>query len=275
MSRPPSSEPVDAVVAVLAASRKYRHLAPAVLERVARESLAIEHNIARAADRARRKLHQIHSSFVTDGEFARAERLFDALGPSPTDAEIQAACREILRCHASTRERLGALESLHHDLFAMSGTNAPESLLDLGAGLHPFALPWMGLARDAHYVAWDLDGRALALVGRFFRLVGQKGEMRCADLLGDLPLPRADVALLFKLLPTLERQQAGAAARLLDRIDARVVVLSFPTASLGRRARGLVAGHRRLLDDLLPTRGFAVHERRGPRETFHVLTRQT
>jgi 16S rRNA (guanine(1405)-N(7))-methyltransferase len=284
--------PVDEVVARLAASRKYKDVAPAALERVARECLAIERDVESAADRARRKLHQVRSSFVAEGELARAERLLAALPaalPSaptavPSSDELRAACRSILRCHASTRERGEPDEGLWRELF---GGVSPRRVVDLGCGLHPFALPWMGLTKETRYVACDLDGRALALVQRFFEVAARagalgSGETRLVDLLEEgaaAPLPRADVALALKLLPTLERQREGAAARLLERIDARRIVLSFPTASLGRRPKGMAESYAKLLERLLEgapsVRLLSTVERPRAGETFHLLSRES
>lgn len=224
--------------------RKYRDLAPELLDRVWREACAIERKPADALKRAKRALHQLHSAFVQERELAAAERAFT------TEANERTLARAVLACHASTRERLATIEPLAAELRARLGT--PRSVLDLGCGLHPFALPWLGLPRDAPYHARDVDRRMLALVERYFARLGQAGSVAAVDLVADdAPLPAADVALLFKLLPTLERQQPGRSARLLERLDVRAAVLSFPTRSLGARAKGMAAHYAAFCSGLL------------------------
>ena len=242
----------DARDAAPAFGRKYRDLAPELLERVWREACAIERKPADALKRAKRALHQLHSAFVQERELDRAERAFES------SAEVEALCRAVLACHASTRERLPSLEPLQHELRARIGT--PRSVVDLGCGLQPFALPWLGLPRDAPYHARDVDRRMLALVGRLFERVGQAGTTEAIDLIALAssdaapPLPTADVAFLFKLLPTLERQRPGASARLLARLDVRVAVLSFPTRSLGSRAKGMADHYAAFCSELVAGR---------------------
>jgi 16S rRNA (guanine(1405)-N(7))-methyltransferase len=268
--RPAPAEALELVIADLRAARKYRHVAPAVLERLARESLAVEPRPVDAVQRAKTKLHQIHSAFVSERQMKRVEGWIEGLEASDDPAMIEAYCASILASHASTAERPADRAALYRELFALSGR--PGSLLDLGCGLHPFALPWMGLARDVPYHAIDLDLRMAALVRRLFSKLGQRGTAEARDLLGDDALPDADVALLMKLLPTLERQEAGAAAKLLDRVRARALVLSFPTASLGRREKGMERHYGELTHRLLAPRGWYARTLSTREELFFVVT---
>jgi 16S rRNA (guanine(1405)-N(7))-methyltransferase len=283
--------------------RKYRDLAPELLERVWREASEIEKKPADALKRAKRALHQLHSAFVQERELDMAERAFakwaamgGARDTSGASADVNlsanldepttlAACRAVLACHASTRERLPSLEPLQKELRARIGT--PRSVLDLGCGLQPFTLPWLGLPRDAIYHARDCDRRMLALVGRFFERVGQVGTSEVVDLIalanGDAstsltvatpPLPTADVAFLFKLLPTLERQRAGAAAQLLARLDCRVAVLSFPTVSLGARAKGMADHYAAFCSELVAAQRWRSSTFEVGHELFAVIEKR-
>src|SRR5262245_17302309 len=182
---------VARIVAALASSRKYRDVAPAVLERVARDSLrrtggatgtAAAHD---AIWRAKRKLHQICAAFVDARALARAGRRLADASPRADEESWRAACREVLALHASTRERLEVLDVFYRELFAVTG--APRRLLDLGCGLHPFALPWMGLPAGCEYVACDLDRRALALIESLFARVGRRVATHAIDLVAELP----------------------------------------------------------------------------------------
>ena len=63
----------------------------------------------------------------------------------------------------------------------------PSRVLDLGCGLGPLALPWMGLAPDTIYIASDVDRRPLATVAEFLELVGQPHRIDVRDLVADPP----------------------------------------------------------------------------------------
>ncbi|MBL8843022.1 MAG: hypothetical protein JNL90_16000 [Planctomycetes bacterium] len=260
-----ATPPPPAVVAELQRARKYRDVASGVIERVAAEAWAIERRVDGAVKRAKRALHQLHSAFIQERELDAAEAAVATLeqqvaaaraaGAELAAAPIETCCRAVLRCHASTRERLEPMGALGRELHARVG--APRRLLDLGCGLHPFALPWLGMPREMEYHAREADGRMARLVGRLFASVGQAGSAEPLDLVaaaeGRAELPRADVAWLFKLLPTLERQRAGTAARLIERlieVEVRVLVVSFPTRSLGARAKGMEEQYGRFADAL-------------------------
>jgi 16S rRNA (guanine(1405)-N(7))-methyltransferase len=133
-------------------------------------------------------------------------------------------------------------------------------------GVRRRALPWMGLSPIARYVAVDVDGEALALVDGFLSIVGQPHEVVAADLAGEAPLPEVipavEVAMLLKLVPTLDRRDPAAAGRLLAAARARHAVVSFPVRSLGGRARGMERTYRSRLEALvaeLATLGAPVH----------------
>ncbi len=178
-----------------------------------------------------------------------------------------------MRSHASTAERLPHLERFYPLIWELTG-RPPRSLLDLGCGLGPLALPWMGLAGGATYHACDVDRRSLAVAQDFLGLVGQPHAIHARDLVADGPPPvRADMALLLKLVPLLDRQDPSAATRVLGALDAAYAVVTFPTRSLGGGRRGMAATYRNRLDELVAELGIGeVREASVPNELVFVLT---
>lgn len=231
-------------------SPRYRDVDPALLGRLADEELPKSRSTDEAVKRVKRRLHQAVGAF-------RGRRTADPLTPEIREAwagdrsgpAFRAACADAMRRHASTRERVELLDGLYPAIWAVTGI--PDSVLDLGCGLNPLSLPWMGIADDARYVASDVDRRPLATVEAFLELVGQPGTVEVRDLVADPPTDAADVALLFKLVTTLDRQDAGAASRLLATLAVRHAVITFPLRSLGGRGRGMERTYRRRMDELV------------------------
>ena len=153
-----------------------------------------------------------------------------------------------MRAHASTAERVPHLATFYRSIWEITGT--PATLLDLGCGLGPLSLPWMGLAADATLVAVDVDGNALATVEAFLDLVGQPHGTLERDLCIAAVDEPADVALLLKLVTTLDRQDPEAAARLIGALRTRYAVVSFTRRSLGGRSRGMERTYRERLERL-------------------------
>ena len=252
-------------------SSRYRDVDRSLLSRLAAEELPRARSTDDAVKRVKRRLHQAVGAF-------RGERRTDALGPiraawhgDMSDQLFRAACAEVLQVHASTRERLPHLDAFYSGIW--DHTDLPGRVLDIGCGLNPVALPWMGIG-DASYLATDVDRRPLETVRAFLDLVGQPGEVRAADSVVDPLTEDADVALLLKLVTTLDRQDAGAASRLLDALRVRHAVVSFPARALGGQRKGMERTYRERLERLVAdnSRVAGVAEASVPNELVFVLT---
>jgi len=250
-------------------SRKYRWTCDATLLRVAEWAAGRHRSPKEALKAAKRKLHQIYGAYVVPGDLGRIERLIDAIPPEPSGDALRAACRDILACHASTRERLPILDEAYAMLAELPGP--VDSVLDLACGLNPFALPWMGLAPDCAYQAWDIDSRLVGAVNRFLGRLGRAPSAECRDVLVDPPDRPADVALLLKTAPCLERQEKGSVLSLLRRLRTRHVVVSFPLRSLGGRDKGMAGNYGRFMDRVIGELCVAAERHDLRTEVFYVL----
>jgi 16S rRNA (guanine(1405)-N(7))-methyltransferase len=237
-------------------SSRYRDVDPRLVERLAAEELPKARGTDDAVKRVKRRLHQAVGAFR------------GSLPARPVgEAEIVAA----MRAHASTRERLPHLDTFYSGIWAHTGV--PRRILDLGCGLNPLALPWMGLDPTATYVAIDADERPLVTVREFLEGSGHPHQVRTVDLVREVPDDDADVALLLKLVTTLDRQDPDAAARLLRGLQAPSAVVSFTTRSLGGRGRGMERTNRGRLQRLVADAGRVrvVAEASVPNELVFVL----
>ncbi|MEZ0267109.1 MAG: 16S rRNA methyltransferase, partial [Phycisphaerae bacterium] len=221
---------LDFIVAAVAESKRYRHVAPAVIARLAAEELPKSVNAADAEKRTKRRLHQVFGAYHTPMPW---DKLLARLAAAKDDrAAFRTACAEVMRGHASTAERLPELATFYERIFAITGV--PNSVLDLACGLNPLALPWMNLPAGARYVAGDIDVEMARFLDGFFALTSIEGRAELVDLVAGPPAAEVDVALVLKTLPCL-RHQIADVGPVLDRIRARWLVVSFPARSLGNR----------------------------------------
>jgi len=214
------------IVERVRSSSRYRAVDPALVLRLASEELPKSRSVDDAVKRVKRRLHQAVGAFRT----VRAGSA--PAWPVDDPPALREACRAAMREHASTRERTPHLDAFFAPIWDVTGN--PRRLLDLGCGLNPLALPWMGIG-DANYHAVDVDAATLEVVRGFFEAVGQPHVSAARDLVVDVPDEHADVALLLKLVTTLDRQDADAATRLLRRLRVGHAVVSFAVRSLGGR----------------------------------------
>ena len=248
-------------------SSRYRDVDRSLLARFAAEELPRARNTDEAVKRVKRRLHQAVGAVRGAGGPFRLDGSTGAL----TDPALRSACADAMGGHASTRERLPYLDTFYSSIWAITGI--PQRVMDLGCGLNPLALPWMGLG-DATYLASDVDRRPLETVRQFLELAGQPHRVEVRDLVSAPPTDAADVALLLKLIPTLDRQDAGAATRLLDELRVPDAVISFPRRSLGGRAKGQERTYRERIEGLVAdsTRVRGVVEASVPNELVFVVT---
>jgi 16S rRNA (guanine(1405)-N(7))-methyltransferase len=268
---------VEEAVRSILASPKYRDLFPAFARRIFLDELrgllpaysspaaradqrdarsaVPEAAMARAVNLTRRKLHQVVGAFLPARAFVAMRRDLDRARLQAMAPDRALALR-LLGSHPSTRERMPILEPLYRQIGEITGP--AESILDLGCGLHPFETPWMLLAPSCKYVAVDVSARLIDLVNAWQSAIGLRPLARVADLATDLPADRFDLAYAMKLFPTLEQQGAGLAARVLATITARWVVVSYPSASLSGRDRGMARNYAAQFTSLVAGRLWAV-----------------
>jgi len=245
---------VDAIADVVRQSRKYRHLCLDTVARIARWALPRSNSQKDAVKRTKRKLHQVYGAYLAGLDTARLDGLLARMPEGEGLDPVRDACRAMMELHASTRERLDVLDTFYEPIFAVTGM--PERILDLGCGLHPLALPWMGLPQGIEYEAWEIDGRIVDWLNRFFPAVGVSGVARWRDMSCLGPNDGADVVFLLKMIPCLEQQEKGWGARLLRQLRARHAVVSFPGRSLGGREKGMADTYAQMMDEMLSASGW-------------------
>jgi len=263
---------LDELVAQVRQSAKYRAVGEEIVRHIGARELAARRSLREAIKATKNKLHQIGGAYL-DTRPPYDDWLLDLRAAAQDgDERLRAACLAPLRHHASTRERVPILERFYSELWRV--VPRPASLLDLACGLNPLALPWMGLAAGATYHACDIYADMVAFVASFLALVGQPGGGFVCDLVARPPELRADVALALKLLPVLEQRDKGAGIGLLRALNARHVVVSYPSASLGGRSRGMAEGYERHFSELVAAEPWTIERLVVPGELVFVITKE-
>ena len=239
----------------LLASKKYKDVCPDTVKRVLEEcSLKYkkEKDIEKAA---REKLHGITSAFMSEKEYKNALKLAE-------EGDLE----NLLGCHASTRERLplSDMDAAYDRIFEATGK--PESVLDLACGMNPIYLKHR--LKDARIVGVDISGQSMAVISRACDAEIHHGDLLCE---GSIPAERFDAALLFKILPLLDRQKAGSADRVLSEINAKNIVVSFPTRTLGGRNVGMAENYGRWMEAHLPDSRRVKAKFETANELFYIL----
>jgi len=116
----------------------------------------------------------------------------------------------------------------------------------------------MGLGEGAVYHAYDIDRARIAFLDRYFDLLGIRACAHLSDVICDPPPERADLGLLLKSATCLEQQRRGSTLDLLDALDVRYAVVTFPVTSLGHREKGMPQHYGRIFRGMLSDRPWPV-----------------
>ncbi|MBR1558617.1 MAG: Rmt family 16S rRNA (guanine(1405)-N(7))-methyltransferase [Clostridia bacterium] len=247
-------------------SKKYRDVCPDTVRRVWGECTK-KYKKPKDVDKAAREaLHGITGAFLTPAE---AREIAWAMQAWAVGGRTDAQLENVLNKHASTRERLPIpeMDALYARIFEITGKT--DRVLDLACGINPIYLG----ARGIKATGVDISQTVVGFINTFRDSYGMPVEAICADLLcpDAIPRERFDVALLFKALPLLERQRSGAAADVMGAIDAKYIVASFPTRTLGGRNVGMAAHYAEWMAGHLPRDRAVAGRFETGNELFYIL----
>lgn len=267
----PAGDQIESLVRAVTAGAKYRRVAPSLIAAIGERELRKRGGLKEAIKETKNALHQVHGAFFAGTprydawlELARAAA---AQGPEA----FRRTLVQVMRHHASTVERAPLLDRYYVEILA--GLPPIHSLVDLGCGLNPLTIPWMGLPADAVYHGCDIDAGLVEFLNDFFPIGGIRGTAEVRDLTRDPPPYTADLVLVLKLLPTLETLERGSGAVLLRAIRAPRMLVSFAARSLGGRRSGLARRPGEEFLTLARAEGWTVTEHRFPGEVVYLTTK--
>jgi 16S rRNA (guanine(1405)-N(7))-methyltransferase len=246
---------LERLVAAVRKSAKYRHVCEDVVRGVGERELAKGRRLKEAIKATKKKLHQVGSAYL-EGGMNYADWLNDLKAASGNSEDFRWTCVQTMRYHSSTKERLEVLDEFYATVLA--DLPPVRSVLDLACGLDPLAIPWMGLPDGATYYAYDIYEDMVDFLRAFMELTPVRGQALACDVLRSCPMPCVDLALVLKSFPCLEQIDKSAGAQLLDTIDARYLLVSFPVQSLGGRDKGMLANYEVHFRELIAGEGWSV-----------------
>jgi 16S rRNA (guanine(1405)-N(7))-methyltransferase len=251
-----SEKQLQALIEAVSSSKKYRQVSPDLIRSVGQRQLERTPSWKAAVKATKNKLHQVAGAYqAAKIDYGQALILLREKAGSP--AEFREACRQIMRWHISTRERLPILD----DFFAETLLNVPavHTVLDVACGLNPIAWPWMPFDDQVNYSAYDIYADTMRFVQDFMHLAGINGRAETRDVICNPPTQPVDLAFILKTLPCLEQLDKMAATTLIDAIQARYLLISYPVTSLGGRRKGMITNYDNHFRNLATGRRWSVN----------------
>ena len=244
---------VDAVLL----SSKYKNVCKDLVRSIGFRELTKRHTLKEAIKATRNTLHQVGGAYLERGApyGVWLDELREASRSRNRDL-LRNACRNIMGHHSSTRERLQILGSFY--AITLADLSPIRTVVDVACGLNPLAVPWMPLAEDATYYAYDIYQDMVNFLNECMALLEVQGHAQVCDVTQGCPAPRGDVAFVLKTLPCLEQITPSASFQLLNTIRADHLLVSFPVRSLGGRDKGMVNHYEGLFRERVADAGWSI-----------------
>jgi 16S rRNA (guanine(1405)-N(7))-methyltransferase len=177
----------------------------------------------------RSNLHKSYGSFQTEDKAKRDDylRKISSINDFRTHDLI-------LSTSVSAKERLNDYSKLYKKIFSITGK--PQSIIDLGCGLNPVSLPYMGI-NSCIYHAYDIDENDIAFLNRYFGLMKHysniKGTASVLNLKNNLlKIPKADICFLFKVFDVIEKDNHKLSESIIKSLNCKYIIVSFSTKTV-------------------------------------------
>jgi 16S rRNA (guanine(1405)-N(7))-methyltransferase len=243
-----NTEYLTRLVTEIQSNKNYAAILPELISRIGKHELMKRRNLKSAIKETKSKLHQVTGVYL-EGKSNYDAWLVRLSAAGKDTALIKDACREILQQHISTKERLTYIDEFYRVIF---GQIPPiKTMLDVACGLNPLTIPWMDLDFSHQYYGWDVNIDMVEFVSTAVKSFNAGCEIKSIDVFSVTDFPQMDVVLLLKTLPCLEQIQKNISVFLLNQIKAKIIIVSFPTKSLGGLNKGMEQQYEKLLNKWL------------------------
>lgn len=222
---------IDAITSQIRKTQKYSALNESTVRHIVEKFAKKYRKESEVFDQSKNLLHRIWGSYYsTRPDFKKLVKKLTAGELNITDTA---------RIHTSSLERTKIREELFKDVFAITGQ--VKTIADFGCGLNPlFTMTLPELKDIERYDAYDIDTEEIAFLNEVFIHDGKKSfRAHVGDLTLEVPRTHYDLALLLKLVPVLEMIEKDCTKRILDSINATLIVISFPSTSLSQKKHNM------------------------------------
>jgi 16S rRNA (guanine(1405)-N(7))-methyltransferase len=238
----------DQTIATVRASKKYHALCDDIIHNVATreiEKLGKRAKLNDVVKATKNTLHQIGGAYFDQPPNYSAWLTDLITAHHASQTQYKQTLHKLMAQHTSTRERLPILDYV----FTRTLSHLPPifSVLDIACGLNPLAREWMPLAPECNYVACDIYTDLIQFINEFCAIKNLKGHAIALDVTHTVPQNLTadgqeqafDLAILLKCLPCLDQIDKFASIRLLDRVNAKYLLISYPIRTLCGNAKGM------------------------------------
>jgi len=232
---------LDELIAEIKKNKNYAQLYHPLINRICSEEFSKYKKGKEKIKAVKNRLHIIYGAFFPSD----IKNIKDIKNTDET---------ELLKLNASTSERLPMINEFYKFIFDNINDTEIKSVLDVGCGFNPFALPYMRsyIPNLERYYALDIDTGLSEMLNLYFACSGLPELAGCIDVISENPGQKADAAFLFKVIPTIENCKKGRGFELIEHICAncavKYIIATFPVKTLCGRNKGMAENYAALFE---------------------------
>lgn len=265
-----SQEVLDEVITLVRQSNKYAVVSELLVRDIAEAELKKGKSLKETVKSTRNKIHQVGSAFQQIAiPYPTWKQELAKLPPVLMSDNTQQYISKCLRFHASTAERLPFINSFFNQTLAP--IQPVESILDLACGFTPLCLPWMPVSNNVSYTGIDIYQDMIDFLGLFYTHFNLKHAFSVENIIESIPDEKVHVAFLLKTIPCLEQVDKAIGTKLLEKIPAENILVSFPSRSLAGRSKGMAANYESHFNQLLSGKNWQVTKNEFPNEIAFLI----
>ena len=254
-------------------SKRYSSVYQPLLERVCKEESAKYKKDKEIIKAVKNRLHIVFGAFYNDNCLKSAEDLIN------NNDNIILMSEKLMMLNTSSYERISFIKELYKFIFDTVDDQNINSILDIGCGFNPFSLPFMFEVMPElnikSYYALDIDVNLAKLINKYFDLLELPQYACCIDIISETPCQTADIAFLFKIIPTIENCKKGRGFEILNNLNAKYIAASFPTKTLCGKNKGMAENYSTMFEKSLDYDKYKIIGKNVfVNELVYVLTRK-
>jgi len=242
-------------------SKKYSSIYQPFLERVCNEESVKYKKNKEIIKAVKNRLHTVYGAFFFDNSVKLADDLINNINNN-NDEEIflDSMSEKLMNLNTSSRERLSFIKELYKFIYDNIAHKNINTILDIGCGFNPFSLPFIceSFKNIKSYYAFDIDVNLAKIINKYFDLFNFPQYAGCIDIISETPAQKADIAFLFKIIPTVENCKKGRGFEIINNLDAKYIIVSFPTKTLCGKNIGMAKNYAASFEENLDCEKFAV-----------------
>jgi 16S rRNA (guanine(1405)-N(7))-methyltransferase len=263
---------LDRLLEVVLKSPKYRNVCGNLIENIGRRQLSKGQDLKTAVKSTKNKLHQIGGAyFLQKPNYGLWLEKLTYAKKSGSENLFRKTCAEIMTHHYSTKQRLEFLDQFYAKIF--SSLPSVHSIMDIACGFNPLSLPWMPLAGEISYYAYDVYKDLTGFLNDFMAIANVHGHAEARDIVQDMPKIKTDLAFVLNAIPCFEQIEKSAGLRILESIDARFLVVSFPVQSLGGKEKSMRRYYKTSFNKLRQGKDWLIEEISFETELVFLVTK--